>query len=318
MIDFNRKTKQLLEASSHGRIGIRKFEAIVPSVASQIVSDAGMDWLSFWGQSFNFDEHEHATIVDPKILALIGRIAKTEMRIGNSYHAGLTHTYGYLFSVLKTRYGFKRERWTTGTIEKGLGLPSGVFSPSPRQGTLLSNLTFTLMNIAAGNQLSSDKLTSQIRLTSQFRDLPKGLANHDFSRSKITRITESVEIRSPGKAKASIRIFTDLVRYKSKQPNGVGLLVYSYKSTGPTNRVQASGAQVNQGKTNQGSAGQGNANRTQMNLPKLVTCFPIGQESCQQLLADSRSNSLPIKARYNASIPGFPADGVKGRRSITE
>lgn len=60
----------------------------------------------------------------------------------------MQHTYGYLFSVLETPYGFKRARWVTPVIDDGLGLPAGTIAPLPAAGTLLGNVTWLAGSIA--------------------------------------------------------------------------------------------------------------------------------------------------------------------------
>ena len=156
------------------------------------------EMLALWGKSVNFDEHAKAVIVDPATLKAL--FAAAHVAPG---HAGVTHTYGYLTSTLVTPYGYKRDRWTSGVIERGFGLPAGFLSPAPSTGTLLSNVTAFAGSIA-------------------FRGEPKELAIATRGRGPFpavhpSRLTETV-------GKAVVR--TDFVPYL----HGDGaLLVYSWR-----------------------------------------------------------------------------------------
>jgi len=148
LTDLSRATNRILATAKNGRIGIRAFQSLLPDLARQIRQDADSPWLKTWGLSLNFDEYESARIVDPKLLNVIGRIAQHPIREGQAYHAGLMHTYGYLLSNLKTRFGYKRKRWLDGNIEQSLKLKPGVLSASPEQGTLLQNISYLMSQIA--------------------------------------------------------------------------------------------------------------------------------------------------------------------------
>jgi hypothetical protein len=96
--------------------------------------------LRAWGRSINFDEHARAVIVAPALITALHR-ATGQTVTNDSVHAGVEHTYGYLFSTVETPYGYKRERWVSGVIERGMGLPPGLFGAQPTEGTLLANVT---------------------------------------------------------------------------------------------------------------------------------------------------------------------------------
>ena len=235
MTDFRRITNQVLSTAKNGRIGIRAFETNLLQIAKQIRQDAQSAWLGVWGQSLNYDEHEQAQIVDPKLLNVIGRIAQHPIRDGRSYHAGLMHTYGYLLSNLKTRFGYKRKRWTDGLIESSLSLEPGVLSPRPGQGTLLQNVSFMMSQIAFPTEQQKPALPTDT--------IPDSLQRVRFDRLNITRITEEVQLSSSRKR---LKIYTDLVRFKPACPLDY-LLVYSIKSGStsqlitcfPTNTISA-------------------------------------------------------------------------------
>jgi len=218
--DLDRRIRRLLSTASHGRIGIRSFESLFPNIAQQIRLDSESNVFDYWGQSRNIDEHENKLIVDPKILSVIGRIANFPIRDGKSYHAGLILTYGYLLSNLKTRYGYKRERWTTGVIESGFGIQSGLFSHAPPDGTLLSNITFLLSGIAFAKRKSDrNALSAHIDSAEELKGFP-------FSNIKLTRIKESITLPR----NKQVDLLTDLVRFKHPTKAADSLVVYSFQS----------------------------------------------------------------------------------------
>src|SRR5262249_2770464 len=94
----------------------------------------------------NVDEYAGQTIVHPEILRAIGELAGVRMR-SPVVHAGLQHTYGYLFSLIETPYGAKRDRWVTTDLETGFGLELSLLGEKPHDGTLLANLTWFLGRI---------------------------------------------------------------------------------------------------------------------------------------------------------------------------
>jgi hypothetical protein len=57
------------------------------------------------------------------------------------------HTYGYLFSQLKTAYGLKGKRWVESRMDERLGLQAGMFSPLAPQGEFASNVTAAFLKL---------------------------------------------------------------------------------------------------------------------------------------------------------------------------
>ena len=119
-----------------------------PALWASVARDAEAKALhAEWGRSRNVDEHEHAPIVDAGILSALGARLGVAGD-GEVVHAGLQHTYGYLFSTLWTAFGYKRARWVDGELERGLGLAPGLLGPSPPSGTLYANVTCVLARLA--------------------------------------------------------------------------------------------------------------------------------------------------------------------------
>ena len=212
---FPDRIKRVLNSSRHGRIGIREFKKQFPDLTAQIRKDRDSVFLHDWGRSFNFDEHEQQKIVDPKLLSTIGRIANVEIRQGNSYHAGLIHTYGYLLSLLPTRFGFKRERWTTGVIDSGFETSERCFSPHPENGTLLSNITYFLTKISMGRQPFSNAET------------PRSLLNYRYKQLVVTRICETCRYNLGDGKKKALTFITDLVDFQKTVNGNSSLVIYS-------------------------------------------------------------------------------------------
>ena len=101
--------------------------------------------------------------------------------------AALNHTYGYLFSEVPTPYGYKRARFVKGIIEKGFGLPVGLFSGIPQKGTLLSNLTKFIGTIAFRDNADCIK---ELQASIESGNIPKvtELENFGYSTLKVKRL----------------------------------------------------------------------------------------------------------------------------------
>jgi len=121
-----------------------------PWIVAQIESDGRhRTLLDLWGASINGEGQPPQPIVPPAVVAAIGRIARVELDPEHP-HAGLLHTYGYLFSTMRTPFGFKRARWVRPGIARGFGLPRHAISPRPESGTLLANVTALAAAFAFG------------------------------------------------------------------------------------------------------------------------------------------------------------------------
>lgn len=217
---------------------------VAPDVANQIKRDSKANGLfELWGESLNFDEFAKAPIVSQAVLDEIAQLAATPVVLGKTsdgkqiVHAGLEHTYGYLFSTLSTPYGFKRERWTAGKIEQGLGLQSNALHPDRNrtgQSTLLTNVTYVLGSIAFRND--PNELSKTKSFVSRVHPSLRGFSDRGY---KIRRLEERIE-RS-GSAPLIIR--TDFVEFRPKT-NGA-LLVYSVRDEKKKRATLVTGFPVN-------------------------------------------------------------------------
>jgi hypothetical protein len=100
----------------------------------------------YWTDSTPFDELAKEYILPDKVLDGLGirhEITGTVVHVP----AGMMHTYGYLFSQLKTAYGLKGKRWVESRLDERLGLPAGTFSPLPPQGEFAANVTAAFLKL---------------------------------------------------------------------------------------------------------------------------------------------------------------------------
>ena len=281
---LDRIAQRLVADAGKGRVTTCALKEQAPTIARQIVSDAGSPLLSMWGISSNFDENARATITDAKIVTAIGSLAGVKMRSGKGCHAGLLHTYGYLFSRLQTPYGYKRDRWLQPTIENGLQLPPYTVRAEPGEGTLLQNLTYFLERIVFRDTPSKRK-----SVIAAEGDIADSLRDYRYDRLKIARITERVNVPATDGKSRRVTLLTDLVQFfarRKSQRTFRSLLVYAT-----------------------GDPEQGGV--------RLLTCFTVSAKTVSVLSADDNfGRSKPIRLRYNAVVEGFPAVGLLGSRRI--
>ena len=99
-----------------------------------------------WTSCTVFDELAKAEILPEKAMKGLG--IRREVTGGVAHApAGVMHTYGYLFSQLKTAYGLKGKRWIESRLDERLGLPAETFSPLTTDGEFASNLTSALLQL---------------------------------------------------------------------------------------------------------------------------------------------------------------------------
>jgi hypothetical protein len=188
-----------------------------PEVWRQLERDAARPELhALWGTSLNRDEDARATIVAPSILRALA--ARVGLRIdGDRVPAGITHTYGYLFSVLATPYGFKRARWLNGEIEAGLGLPRGLLGPAPPEGTLYANATWLFARLSLEGPRARELLA---KLEPQ---VPRALRELDPTKLERVRLEERAVVDG-----RTIVLRTDCFRFPRARRGGkTHLVVYS-------------------------------------------------------------------------------------------
>jgi hypothetical protein len=268
-----------LAAAADSGAGLEKvFKAELPGLLAQMDQNRAVPGLlGLWGESINYDELANSEIVRPEILSFIAaRLGALQPR-GRIVHAGLEHTYGYLFSLLPTRFGFKRARWVKPDIAKGLGLPAGSAGPAPSEGTLLANITC----LAGGIALKDDPAAwAAVRKVGA--GCSAAVKKYAFSAVKRTRLSEEVAL--PGGRRVTLR--TDFAPFLAPAGGNTHLLVYSVRDTAAAHAY-------------------------------LVTAFPVNAGFVQNATASGTlGKDKPVQTRYNAHVEGLTGAGkFKGLRA---
>jgi hypothetical protein len=267
-----------------GKLLKERSKALYKEIESERSSTA---WHPLWGGSINFDELAHGQIVDPSILRLLESLFGYPEGFAlpgapaNVFPAGLEHTYGYLFSVLKTSFGFKRSRWVAGEINRGFAFSSNPISPVPKHGSLFRNVTYFAGRIAFRSEPKALEA-----LEAGKGSVDPELVSLQYDKLKTVRLEEKLTLD----AGRSVVIRTDLVTFPvapplaNPAPNDT-LLVYSYLDN---------------------------------DVPKLVTAFPVtGAFGAGIMQPSTLGDNQPIISRYNAWIAGVSdRTDLKGTRAV--
>jgi len=279
--------RTLYQVQQEARPLLPAFKDLAPQIESQISRDSGKPFLKLWGKSINFDELAQGTIVQPELLDLMADLIGVAPRKERIVHAGMEHTYGYLFSVLKTPYGYKRARWVRPEIEVGFGLPSGTLSPLPSEGTLLSNVSYFAGKIA----FRSDRLSNPFLKSGEKFQVASALVNFPYAYLKIIRMEETLRLKGTKKPGSKVVLRTDLVPFPV-QPEvktaNTHLLVYSIQR----------GIRF-----------------------ELISAFPVQDSFVTGVVnPDKLGTDQPIITRYNAYIERVTgvSPPLKGTRKISD
>ena len=182
------------------------YKMIPQAIRTQLRKDAKNDGLkSLWGRSINFDELAHGEIVNPAILDVLHKAFRVPARQGRIFHAGTEHTYGYLFSNLRTAYGYKRARWVIPEIEAGFALPTGTISPIPHEGTLFANVAALAGKIAFRNDPAALKV-----LHRSWGGAAQAVRDFSIADLPIRRLEETVRFADSGR---TVVLRTDIVPF---------------------------------------------------------------------------------------------------------
>jgi hypothetical protein len=263
----------------------------LPALCHKMDVDSNLSaYKELWGKSLNFDQDAKKTIVNPEVLknlaVLFGSPDYAEMAKtpgGTSVtHSGFAHTYGYLFSNAKTQYGFKRERWVRGEMEKGFGMPEGPLHPLPPRGTLFSNATYFFGKIAFRQE--PDRLRM---LSKHAGQVSPAIRNLSLGKLKLIRIVETIQMKSGSESDRKVEFRTDLVPFT--HPSGstnTHMLIYSIHDS------TESGAQ-------------------------LITGFPVTSNFVTMLTNPiGVGEGKSIQLRYNAYVEGVWGRTFTGSRKI--
>jgi hypothetical protein len=93
------------ELVQNAKMDADSFSFLLPLLSQEIAQLPQLPmWLELWGTSFNVENGKW--IVPPHFIKIMSDFTcEKVMQNEDVYHAGLLHTYGYLFSNLKTPYG---------------------------------------------------------------------------------------------------------------------------------------------------------------------------------------------------------------------
>ncbi|MFL5814646.1 MAG: hypothetical protein ACJ763_13810 [Bdellovibrionia bacterium] len=277
-------------ASQNGSV-IKALQKEQPVLYSQMKADSRRkDWLELWGYCINFDELARGIIVSPTLIDPLVEFfappAGKPFMVNNReiLHAGVQHTYGYLFSNLKTSFGYKRARWVRDTLDRGFGLPIGTLSPLPKAGSLFSNATYFAGRIAFKNEPSILKTLTR----SASRAVSPTLVTYDFDSLKSMRLEETVHTET-----GDVIIRTDFVPFPHKVEGDTNThwLIYSIAD----NRAER---------------------KKQHLVPaQLITAFPVETSFVEAALAaDGLGENKTIVTRYNAYVEGLTFKSSTGTR----
>ncbi|MCA9059989.1 MAG: hypothetical protein KDA85_15890 [Planctomycetaceae bacterium] len=286
MLNLDQITEQLLEQQSRPlNQRLRTLKRLCPWLIPQLEADRGKNGpFPFWGRSLNVDEITGTIVVEPAVTQLLCQIVgiRHNPQLPN---AGLQHTYGYLFSVIDTPFGRKRERWTETLLETSLQLPVSTFSPEPATGTLLANATWLAGSIA----FHGDRRLSRLQQCLH-RRVSQELCEKIWPWKCTWRLRETVCFTNSHQHLRQVEFRTDLCPLdqapSSDDTNESDvsrfLLVYSICDSQDT-------------------------------VPRLVTLFPVDQRFFDSLHSRGKQRrATDIRPRYNAAVPGFPAEPQTG------
>ena len=186
-----------LESSESNSSIMRALENNNPNLYNQILKDSKDPYLTmFWGKSLNFDSGAKKQIVDNKIIENLQGLfnIKNDNKI---VHAGIMHTYGYLFSTINTPYGYKRKRWIDPTLNEAFDLAGKSFSPESIDGGLLSNVTYFSGMLAFKNKTELSLL----------KNISNEVFTYNYAGLSVDRIEEATK---------DYTLVTTLVRFPVK------------------------------------------------------------------------------------------------------
>ena len=164
----------------------------------------------YWTDCTPYDELAKEDILPVRVLEALGIRRTVDGGVAH-VPAGVMHTYGYLFSQLKTAYGLKGKRWIESRLDERLGLPAGTFSPYTLRGEFASNVTSALLQLAG----EKPKLARAARLRP--------------SAKVLGRIEQNVTWRAPDGQEISAVVVTRLVELRPLEGferSDVALLIY--------------------------------------------------------------------------------------------
>ena len=208
----------------------------------------------------------------PEFLQQYGKTAKTILeRLGaidestagvTPVYGGVMHSYGYYIIPIQTKYGPKSKRWMLSRIDERLGLRPYLFNPLTEDGEFLSNLTVTVSQIIPGLPKVDLKSAAPGIALTLKQHPPEYLGQVVEKVSWITRLSD--------RKTATIRTsLVSLSALPGMEDTDTTLLVYTIENeTGP----------------------------------RIVTAFPINDQSAQQTLKSKPGKGTAFTPQNNLYI----------------
>jgi hypothetical protein len=274
-----RQVAPILAADSNPSTAAPKIEHLLSEIAPDFLARIEREGKiakkakGLWGRSINFDENAKGIIIPPALIDVVLAKAGVPAREDRIVYAGFEHTYGYLLSILKTPYGYKRLRWVRPDIENGFGLEKGAISPAPKDGGLFMNVTYFAGRIAF--RASNDQDRAALKILRRGDGAARSLRRFDFRTLHGRRLTETVAL-GDGR---TVEIRTDFVPFTKGSGDATGgnteLLVYSMRDSATK-------------------------------LPYLISAFPIAKGFSDGALNPANlGEGKPVVTKYNAFVPGL-------------
>lgn len=177
----------------------------------------------YWTDSALYDELAKQEILSAPVMDALHIPHETTGGVAHA-SAGVMHTYGYLFSQVKTAFGLKGKRWIESRIDERLGLPAGTFGPLAPRGEFTANVTAGLMAL----------IGHPVDLPEAAKDVP--------SARPIGRVEQDVTWRTPAGKKVRATVSTHLVPLKplaGLETKDAYLLIYETAEKGRRRLVTA-------------------------------------------------------------------------------
>ena len=252
-------------------------KASKPKLYNQIVSDSlDHSLVTFWGKSLNFDSGAKKKILDDKVMSDL----QSQFDVHNDnrvVHAGIAHSYGYLFSILNTPYGFKRKRWIDPTLNFAFSLKNQSLSPESLEGGLLSNLTYFIGRIAFKTKDDQNKLSFLKNVSPEILSFDYKMFSPVVLEEQIVKNKKITEI-----------LRTTLVKLPQKRANEENDFLLIYSIFNPELRKEL-----------------------------LITAFPIKNDAYNSITSTKQlGTNQPIVLRYNAYLDGLEGEKLSGNRIL--
>lgn len=197
------------EMNSTDKNIINTLDESFPHLSLQITKETKDPYLlMFWGESSNYDSNAKKKILDDKTIEDLQAVFNIK-NDNHIVHAGIIHTYGYLFSTIETPYGPKAKRWTSPTLTNAFQLKTKALSPESTEGGMFSNATYFAGMIAFKNKTELSLL----------KNVSNEVFTYDFKKLKVDRIEEILKEHT---------LVTTLVHFPHKSgDDNEYLLIYS-------------------------------------------------------------------------------------------